>query len=525
MSRTHGSGTRGINLAPKSVLYEGRFGRLFRSLPAADFGTTDEESEANLALLASKLIAKPDSVKDGLDDEESGIPSAFTYFGQFVDHDLTFDPVSSLQKQNDPDALVNFRTPAFDLDCIYGRGPNDQPYLYEADGKSFALGTKMTGTGHAAFDLPRATSAQRALIGDPRNDENVIVSQLQGLLHRFHNRVIKEQNVSFEQAQQLVRFHYQWVIVHDFLPKIISARVLHRILPHLKHHNSDVVAHPPELRFFHAKISAFMPLEFSAAAYRLGHSMVRPGYRLNDVVLQPIFPFAGSGGDGNPDLFPGLTGFGKFPEGWAIDWARLIDLDGRPEDGPKRLQLAYRLDGSLVNPLGFLPKPVTDDKPPLNSLAARNLIRSWRMRLPSGQAIARAIGVDPIAEDQLLLGKEQDEASSDNPRTPVVSVHSVFTDNCPLWVYILLEAAHEYRTHPTMLTVNLEKGKTRKVGTPQLGDVGGLIVGETFAGILLEDNNSYWNLHPKFKPFLHGDTNKTFGLRELIRYALADGIA
>src|SRR5213079_2810653 len=118
----------------------------------------------------------------GKDDEESGIPALYTYLGQFIDHDITFDPASSLQKQNDPDALTDFRTPAFDLDNVYGRGPSDQPYLYD-DGPTFLLGDKIGGGGDPnARDLPRnnATPA-RALIGDPRNDENTIISQLQGL--------------------------------------------------------------------------------------------------------------------------------------------------------------------------------------------------------------------------------------------------------------------------------------------------------------------------------------------------------
>src|SRR6185437_15636315 len=115
----------------------------------------------------------------------------YTYFGQFIDHDLTFDPASSLQKQNDPDALVDYRTPRFDLDNVYGRGPDDQPYLYE-DGRTFILGRKLSGAqaNPRARDLPRSavndakSHPHRAIIGDPRNDENVIVSQLQGLFHR-----------------------------------------------------------------------------------------------------------------------------------------------------------------------------------------------------------------------------------------------------------------------------------------------------------------------------------------------------
>src|SRR4029079_11347146 len=113
--------------------FQGRFGRMFRSLPPATFGHTESENENNLKLLGAAMSASFDPVKDGKDDEESGIPALYTYFGQFIDHDVTFDPASSLQQQNDPDALTDYRTPAFDLDNVYGRGPDDQPYLYDGN--------------------------------------------------------------------------------------------------------------------------------------------------------------------------------------------------------------------------------------------------------------------------------------------------------------------------------------------------------------------------------------------------------
>src|SRR5215510_7958501 len=170
--------------AGRSPLFEGKFGRMFRALRPATFGSTVEESEQNLLRLGEAMSADFDAPKDGKDDEESGIPALYTYLGQFIDHDLTFDPASSLQKQNDPDALVDFRTPRFDLDCVYGRGPDDQPYLYEDDGKRLLLGRPLTGnprdprTRDVPRNTPGARSPKRALIGDPRNDENVIVSQL-----------------------------------------------------------------------------------------------------------------------------------------------------------------------------------------------------------------------------------------------------------------------------------------------------------------------------------------------------------
>src|ERR1700682_2740438 len=181
-------------------MFSGPFGRIFRALLPAEFGPSDTASEAALTALGTAMVADEDPTKDGPDAEESGIPSAYTYFGQFIDHDLTFDPASSLQKQNDPDSLEDFRTPRFDLDNVYGRGPDDQPYLYQSDGKRLLLGTrKLTGSGFdtnvrdLARNQPDPTDKdprRRAIIGDPRNDENVIVSQLQGMFLRFHNRMV-----------------------------------------------------------------------------------------------------------------------------------------------------------------------------------------------------------------------------------------------------------------------------------------------------------------------------------------------
>ena len=275
--RVHGV-VRGSSLARTSLLFSGPFGRMFRALPPADFGINDDASQAALMALGKLMVSPPDAPKDGSDPEESGLPAVFTYFGQFVDHDLTFDPASSLQKQNDPDALVDYRTPRFDLDNLYGRGPDDQPYLY-SDGRLFNLGGALSGAAAnpGARDLPRSNAnPARAIIGDPRNDENTIVSQFQGLMHRFHNSIATSNpDWTFAQVQQEVRFHYQWVILHDFLPRVVHESVLRHVLVQ----SEDGGALEIRLKFYEAKSEAFMPLEFSAAAYRFGHSMVRPGYR------------------------------------------------------------------------------------------------------------------------------------------------------------------------------------------------------------------------------------------------------
>lgn len=531
MVRPHGVPPRGIDMDTRSRLFEGRFGRIFRALAPADFGSNDTEAESVLETLAAAMIHEPDCPKDGADDEESGISSAYTYLGQFIDHDITFDPSSSLMRQNDPDGLVDFRTPRLDLDSVYGRGPDDQPYLYGND-QELLLGKPLAGDAlgrpiQKAQDLARAAN-QRAMIGDPRNDENAIISQFQGLVLRFHNNFRRDHpGLTFEQVQQQVRFHYQWVVTHDFLRRVVSARVLEALLPHLFGRKSEgnVVDKPPHLRFYKPVRSAFMPLEFAAAAYRFGHSMVRPGYRLNDRVAPiPIFALSRLP-EGCPPPVDDLRGFREMNPQWAIDWARFIDIEKRPaglEDDPpeaqsQRTQLAYKIDPSLVDPLSNLPASVTGPNPGVfKSLAARNLVRGWRMRLPNGQSIARAIGVEPLKDEAILIGSASDDAE-DLP--PIATISSRFSDNCPLWTYVLAEAAHGFRTKPETETVHTSDGD-KKIETPKLGIVGGTIVTETFAGMMIDDRNSFWRLWPKWEPS-RSLGGREFDLRRFIRYALA----
>lgn len=170
MSGKHGEPLRGLMATNRSQIFEGRFGRMFRSLRPATFDVDDDANHKHLGELGARMSNSFDAPKDGQDDEESGIPALYTYFGQFIDHDITFDPSSSLQKRDDPDALTDFRSPAFDLDNVYGRGPDDQPYMYDG-GKLFLLGSPLHGGSGGAKDLARNdANPSRALIGDPRND-------------------------------------------------------------------------------------------------------------------------------------------------------------------------------------------------------------------------------------------------------------------------------------------------------------------------------------------------------------------
>ncbi len=498
MSERHSALVRGLMSTKTSPFYEGRFGRMFRSLHPATFGPTETKNIENLAKLGEAMSADFDPPKDGHDEEESGIPALYTYLGQFIDHDITFDPASSLQKQNDPDALTDFRTPAFDLDNVYGRGPDDQPYMYDGN-SSFLLGDPIQGGDPHAKDLPRNNATpRRALIGDPRNDENTIVSQLQGLFLRFHNRARADYpGLGFAEVQKIVRFHYQYVVLNDFLPRIVHSSVLND-LKSGQHYDRD------KLKYFHWKHEPYMPVEFSVAAYRLGHSMIRPGYRLNDSVLLPIFPVT------EKKLNDGLTGFRAMNPAWGIDWGRMIDIDIRKYDGTdvdnkKRLQFAYRLDTSLVNPLKHLPAAVASNP---SSLAQRNLERGWRLGLPSGQSVARAMRIRPLADNDIRIGKAVDGASDDTKS--IVEVDPVFANNAPLWTYILAEAIQFKET------VTIPVQEKVSITTPRLGLVGGRIVAEVFLGLMFGDRHSLLTLDPHWQP----RQGANFALKDFVNYAL-----
>lgn len=498
MGERHSTPLRGLMSTSTSPFFQGRFGRMFRSLPSATFGSTEQKNIENLAKLGDAMSADFDPPKDGKDEEESGIPALYTYLGQFIDHDITFDPASSLQKRNDPDALTDFRTPAFDLDNVYGRGPDDQPYMYDGN-NSFLLGDPIQGGDPLAKDLPRNNDTKRrALIGDPRNDENTIVSQLQGLFMRFHNRTLADNaGVEFAEAQKLVRFHYQYIVLNDFLPRIVHSSVL-KDLKSGQHYDRD------KLKFFHWRHEPFMPVEFSVAAYRLGHSMIRPAYRLNDSTLLPIFPVPAQG------FTEGLTGFRAMNPAWGIDWGRFIDIDTRKYDGTdaenkKRLQFAYRIDTSLVNPLKTLPPAVASNP---SSLAQRNLERGWRLGLPSGQSVAQAMRITPLDDKDIRIGKAVDDPSS--ATKSIVDVDKVFASNCPLWTYILAEAMQfkESVTIPVQDKVS--------INTPRLGPVGGRIIAEVFLGLMFGDHHSLLSLAPHWKP----KQGSNFALKDFVKYAL-----
>src|SRR5881396_3106213 len=384
----HGHELRGLSAVSRSPLFEGRFGRMFRNLPP--LLPDDKDLEA----LAHQMVEPEPTGEEDPSGDNPKIPAGFTYFGQFVDHDLTFDPTSKLQRDNDPDALVDFRTPRFDLDSIYGRGPDDQPFLYEPDSLRFLIGHNAANED----DLPRNANG-RAFLGDSRNDENLIVSQLTLGFLKYHNRVVEAlahvpEDMRFDEARRIVRWHFQWAVIHDFLVRLVGREVIRDIL------RPDTFAIPTEqgtktaktlrvdLRFFHWHNRVFMPVEFSVGAYRFGHSMVRGEYELNEAVQDiPIFAKA-------PE--PDLRGFRALPAGHVIQWARFFEFQGsRLEVQPSR-----RIDAKLAFGVSILPEAVARG---IHALAERDLRRGKALGLPSGQTVARAIG---LPEDLILHARD-----------------------------------------------------------------------------------------------------------------------
>jgi hypothetical protein len=484
---------------------------MFRNLPVFD---QDEKDLIDLAENMIQKLEEGDTFDKDLgvddDDENTEIPAGYTYLGQFLDHDITFDPVSSLQRQNDPDALIDFRTPRFDLDSLYGRGPADQPYLYQDDGLRFVLGEAVSDDpARAGPDLPR-NSLGRAITGDPRNDENLIVSQLHGLFLRFHNAVAdavqkewgsdSNSDDIFKETQRRVRWYYQWIVVHDFLPRILGGKLEggqgKKIVDDLLDYEEfktgldgpkgplTVGTYKPRLLFYDLHCPPFIPVEFSVAAYRYGHSMVRPSYFFNDFVRKhttdahkadpqspfrtPVFSV------NNPDPLANLNGFRPLPGEWGFQWKYFF------ETGEKGLpQPSYKIDATLSIPLGVLPdKKAANDKP--FSLAARNLLRGRAMGLPSGESVARAMGIEPLSPSDLKVTQ--------------VSLK----ENTPLWYYILKEAEV-------------------LCDSRHLGPVGARIVAETFIGLLWGDPLSYLRVEPTWKPEL-ADKDGVFGMPQLVAF-------
>jgi hypothetical protein len=437
---------RGQNRVPLSPINEGRFGRMFRRLPPAP--KYDDAQLQSLVDTMHEVVTTPPggwgsapTIQEGGDNPT--IPAAYTYLGQFIDHDLTFDPNSSLQQQNDVDALHDFRTPKFDLDNLYGSGPADEPFQYVPGTSPERL--LVEPNVNQEEDLPR-TSTGIAIIGDPRNDENIIVSQLQLIFLKFHNKIAAEVEADatvqpddkFAETQRRVRWTYQQMVIHDYLVRLVGQELVDHLF------TIDPTSGEPDfnLRFYRAKNNAYMPIEFSAAAFRFGHSQVRGVYDLSTQVTgRPIFV------PGEAGPLDDLRGQRPLPQQWTIDWTHFVDLPGATSVQPSRLIDTHIVEGLFTLPGGG------------GSLPLRNLQRGQSMDLPSGQDVARLMGATVLSGADLGTTLEP----------------------TPLWYYILKEAELQQNGH-------------------RLGQVGGRIVAEVLLGMLQNDKTSWVNVDPAWKP-------------------------
>jgi hypothetical protein len=447
----HGIPLRGMFLTSKDRLAEGRFGAMFKKLPA--FTPPDEL----LTALASQMVEDQTVPDDQHLNTSPRLFAGFTFIGQFIDHDITFDNTPLELQQADPDAKVNFRSARYDLDSVYGGGPTVNPAIYDPhDPAKLRLELNVNGV----LDLPRDASGH-ALILEPRNDENLIIAQLHLAVARFHNRLVdlaRSQGMRpdwvFETARRLARWHYQWAVIHDFLPRFVGDELVGKTGSVYKEQagKAPVVT----LSYYRPTNRAdrpFMPVEFAVAAYRFGHSIIRPFYVINESTTSGVPIFGPSAGFN-------LNGGRPIPADLVIEWKNIL-----PVDPAFTARKPRKLDTRLSLPLTTLPASVVPPPDPTVSLAARNNIRGKRVGLPSGQQVAKAMRVAPLTNAQLGVGTDPG-----------------WGGEAPLWYYILKEAE--------LAPNNAER----------LGAVGGRIVAEVLVGLLQRDQTSYLYLDPAWKP-------------------------
>jgi hypothetical protein len=361
-----------------------RYRKLFDRLPAL------EVDEGELLALGRPEGPCDDASTTGAAD--ANVAAGWPFFGQFIAHDITADR-SPIGHRTDPVQIRNFRTPRANLEGVYGAGPVGSPYLYDKDDPAKLL------LGEGGHDVPRNHQGI-ALLGDQRNDVHLFVSQMQVAFIRTHNRIVDALRADggaegdvFEEARRTATWHYQWVILKEFLPLLLGGEIVKELLD-----GGWTLLRPEE--------SPYIPFEFADAAYRYGHSQVRDSYRVNrDFGPVPVFP--------------DLMGFGAVPLEHAIDWTLQFDVPGNGQ-----AQRAKRIDGTLTNCLISMPRQVTGEEEGSDyaSLANRDLERGQAVGLASGEAIAREMGVEPLSADQVGLAEIGWEHET------------------PLWLYVLKEA-------------------------------------------------------------------------------------
>jgi nucleoid-associated protein YgaU len=436
-------------------------------------------------------------VDPGAATGDGTVPAIYTYFGQFVDHDITFETSSfqtadllapglaPLPVARIRDELKNLRTASLELDSLYGppapRDPANHAKLLV--GKVTRLnGTQVPlkrppGKGDDN-DLPRdprnadPLRDRAARIGDPRNDENLIVAQLHLAFLKAHNRLV-DQGRSFEEARRLVRQHYQHIVLHDFLKRVADPAIVDRVIARNRFY--DALAEP-----------FFLPLEFTVAGFRFGHTMVRDTYdfnlNFNPASLGLLFTFTALSGE--------LGDFDTLPDNWIIQWERFV----APGGGRNK---ARRFDTKLADGLFNLQTVTGEVEQPADAanLAVRNLLRGYGLRMPTGQALAKRLGLPALTADEL-------EAAAASTRQAKVLRDSGFLQRTPLWYYLLAEARHH--------------------GGQRLGPVGGTLVAEVLVGLVRRSEDSILR-SPGWVPSLPAAKPGRFDLADLLRFAKVVG--
>lgn len=417
---------------------ENRYGFLFNDLQTGltSLMRPEEDTAANLIELG-KLMVDPNPDDSSLN---SGIPSGYTYLGQLIDHDVTKQSATpTLSKDTVPLSLIeirklsNARSVGLDLDCIYGPAIEvDASYEVPRDPQNEEkLQTELTAHAPAEPELPREkASPHRALIGDRRNDENIIISQMHLAFLLAHNNLV-EKGETYESARKLLRRHYQWLVVNDYLFKICDHDVVNSVL------NGNLNLYDPP------DDDTSLPLEFSVAAFRFGHSMIRDFYNYNGNFQKALLFQL---------LLPGfLEKYHHLPTEWTIDWRRFID--GR--------NMARRIDTKLAKGLQRLDDGRGHVLP--FGLAGIDLLKCYMLRVPTGEAVADHLGVPKLSTDDIfkLISKKEAEAI----------VAGRFEGQTPLWFYILVEA--------------------QAAGTGRLGQVGSSIVASVLFGLARKSKDSY----------------------------------
>jgi hypothetical protein len=403
------------------------YGRLFPDLPSFS-----AEQEALFALgRAGGLCDCGDEADEAesLGTEAAGWP----FFGQFVAHDITADR-SAPQAHADLTQLRNARSPRLNLECLYGDGPVGHPFLFRRDDPAKLL------TAPDGRDLLRNTEGT-AIIGDPRNDSHVVMSQMHLAFVHAHNAFVDRVRGSgqpeaavFDAASRELLWHYQTVVLREFLPSLIG-------------HELTALIVRGDRRFYRPHDQPFIPLEFADAAYRYGHSQIRHTYQLNaDSAAVPIFP--------------DLLGFRPVAAEHRIEWPRLFDAHGAITAAR-----AKKIDGRLVGALISLPVALTgvSEVEEFHSLAVRDLERGQGVGLPSGESVARRLGEPPLSAGE------------------VGTSTAGWSGETPLWYYILREA------------------DVRRAGN-RLGPVGARIVGEVLVGLLDLDPSSVRHAPESWSP-------------------------